>query len=380
MNSMNELEDIFEYRRSTPPLGIERAIGELSDKPIILYGAGAFGAENFTLLKKYGVTPFAFLDKNAKPNSEKMGIPVYHPDDDNLSRSLRENCSVLISITIPSRIMTGIKNDLRNWGYNDCTAVQSVTARQILFDDTSEENPDDDYFELNKEKIKHVFGCMADEESRETYISSIRAHLLRKYEDAFETASPVQYFDAGVPLEKGLSHFVDCGAYNGDTLSGALRYCDSIETYTAFEPIMSNFAALSLAVDEQQERVSNAYLFPCGLADRSGYARFTAAASSSAITKNDTGDILPLVRMDDVIKNAPVSFLKMDIEGAELIALRGAENIIKKQSPDLAISVYHYVNHYWDIPFYLSQINPKYRFYLRAHTAATLESVLYCCE
>jgi len=380
MPHSRELEEIFQERLSNPPVSLEEAIKALAEKPIVLYGAGAFGSENCALLQKHGVSPLAFLDKNAKPGSEKLGVPVYHPDSENLSPSFREKCSVFISITVPARIMEGIKSDLRSWGYGDCQAVQGLTARQVRFEDSREENPGNGYMESTKEKIRRALGCLADEESRQTFLSSLRAHLLRDYSQAYETSFPEQYFDAGVPLSKGLAAFVDCGAYNGDSLIGALRHCEKLDAYMAFEPIVSNFTALSRAVDENRARVLKAFLFPCGVAGHTGQARFNVAASASAITDGGEGEILPLVRLDDALKNTPISFLKMDIEGAELKALRGAENLILEQAPDLAVSVYHFVNHYWDIPGYLSQLNPRYRFYLRAHTAATLETVLYCCE
>jgi len=377
---INEIEEILEMRRTAPPEAMEQATSGLSGKPVVLYGAGAFGAENFALLSRYGVIPAAFLDKNAQPGAEKLGIPVYHPDSENLSGPFRKECSVYISITAPARVMSSIKSDLSNWGYENCKEVQSITARQVCYDDDDRENPGDDYMQTNKEKIIRALDLMADEESRKTYVSCVKAHLLREYCCVYETGFPEQYFDAGVPLKKGLSSFIDCGAYNGDSLIGALRHCGTIDNFIAFEPIVSNFIELSDAVAQRRDVVKSAFLYPCGVAERTGTARFNVAASASAITENDSGEVLPLVRLDDVIFNVPLTFIKMDIEGAELSALRGAERLISEQSPDMAISVYHCVNHFWDIPYYISRLSSRYSFYLRAHTAATLESVLYCCE
>ena len=218
---------------------------------------------------------------------------------------------------------------------------------------------------------------MADEESRETYLSCIRAHLLREYDNCIETAFPVQYFDAGIPLRKKMSCLVDCGAYIGDSLVSALQCYNQIESYIGFEPIPESFRKLSKTVSQYNNRVRNAYLYPCGVAGQTEMAKFSVYASASAVTE-DEGEMLPVIRLDDVLKNVPVSFLKMDIEGMEPMALRGAEQLIRQHSPDLAICVYHAVNHYWEIPALIQKINPRYRFYLRTHTPATMESVLYC--
>jgi len=371
-----ELDDIFVRRATSAPESIAKTFEKLTGKHIVLYGAGAFGSENCELFKKYGIVPEIFLDKNAQEGVKKMGIPVLRPDDKSLTESFRRNCLVYISITVPKKTMIAIKQDLSDWGYLNCDEVQKITARKVKFEGVNEENPDDEYFNDKKEKIYRALELMNDEESRVTYISCVRAHLLRDYSCCYETDFAVQYFDAGVPYSKGFSHFVDCGAYNGDSLETVLKFSD-IELYVGFEPITSNFSALSKTADRLRTRIKNAFLFPCGVATETGSASFSVSASSSALTNSAEGVILPLIRIDDAIKNTPVTFLKMDIEGAEPDALKGAEALIKTQKPELAISVYHAANHFWDIPNLLYSFNPDYKFYLRAHTPATLESVLY---
>jgi hypothetical protein len=72
-----------------------------------------------------------------------------------------------------------------------------------------------------------------------------------------------------------------------------------------------------------------------------------------------------------------VDFIKMDIEGAELEALRGAESVLKQFKPKLAISVYHNFKDFWTIPQYLAQLGLGYRFYLRHFTIHAEETVLF---
>jgi FkbM family methyltransferase len=72
-----------------------------------------------------------------------------------------------------------------------------------------------------------------------------------------------------------------------------------------------------------------------------------------------------------------VDFLKMDIEGAELEALKGAELIIKKFRPKLAISVYHSVSDLVDVFEYLSSLGLGYRFFMGHYTIHWHETVLF---
>lgn len=372
-----QLDNILEERRSDPPVTLAEYMETLRGQTILLYGAGAFGRENLGLFRHYGIEPAAFLDRNAKPGEEKMGVPVYHPDDDRLTPEFRNSCQIYISITLPKRTMGAIKQDLARWGYGGVKAVQSITARQVRFEGAEQENPPEAYVIGQKDKIRLALSLMSDEESVQTYLSCVRAHLLRRYEDCVETDYPCQYFEAGVPLKKGFSCLVDCGAYTGDCLDAVLGRCGSLQTYVAFEPILDNFTLLSKTVDQYGDKIKNAYLFPCGVSDRTGTAHFTLAASASTMSEQGES-ILPIITLDDALKQVPATMLKMDIEGAEPAALRGAMRMVQCQEPDLAISVYHAANHFWDIPCMIHRFDPHYKFYLRSHTPATLESVLYC--
>jgi FkbM family methyltransferase len=372
-----KISQVLEYRDSNFPVAFENFIRKLDGRSFLFYGAGAFGQENFDLFSHYGLKPVAFLDRSAKQNETKNGIPVFQPDSKELPDKLRSECSVFISITLPKTKIKAIKDGLSLLGYNNVSEIQKITARQVKYDGMPDENPGKDYLDQNRERIFHAASLMADDESRETYLSSISAHLLRDYETCIETDFPVQYFDAGVPYTKGLSHFIDCGAYTGDSLKTALAFTDKITHYAAFEPILANYRILSANLDLLADKIACANLFPCGVSDKTSIARFTVSASSSTMTDTKEGELLPIISIDDALKGFPVTFLKMDIEGAELAALRGAEHLIRRFKPDMAISVYHAVNHFWDIPCMIDDFGAGYKFYLRAHTPATLETVLY---
>lgn len=68
----------------------------------------------------------------------------------------------------------------------------------------------------------------------------------------------------------------------------------------------------------------------------------------------------------------------MDIEGAELEALKGAEKVLRKCKPKLAISLYHKNEDLYQIPIWLSKVVPEYKFYLRHYSNKRWDLVLYC--
>ncbi len=76
--------------------------------------------------------------------------------------------------------------------------------------------------------------------------------------------------------------------------------------------------------------------------------------------------------------STPPNFIKMDIEGAEEDALRGAAEIIRQYHPTLAISIYHKHDDLWRLPQLIRGLYPDYELYIRHHFWGPWETVLYC--
>lgn len=84
--------------------------------------------------------------------------------------------------------------------------------------------------------------------------------------------------------------------------------------------------------------------------------------------------------IDDYVQENKISrigFIKMDIEGAELSALQGAINTIKRDRPRLAIAIYHDLNDFITIPQFLSSLNLGYSFYIDHFTIHDEETILF---
>ncbi len=69
--------------------------------------------------------------------------------------------------------------------------------------------------------------------------------------------------------------------------------------------------------------------------------------------------------------------IKMDIEGAELEALKGAKKTIQRDKPKLAICIYHKTEDLWEIPLYIKELVSEYCLYIRHQTFGTGDTVLY---
>lgn len=167
---------------------------------------------------------------------------------------------------------------------------------------------------------------------RKQNIDIIRFRITGSLEDRPEVTVP-HYFIKEIP-SSALRNVVDLGAFNGDTLQRflALRG-DDFDGYHAFEPIPSQHDQLfRTAVTNPRIPV-----YPFALADFNGTGKFAGPTGGTRFTAN--GEELPVRRLDDVLQDVRIGFIKMDIEGAEPLALRGAEQTIRGQHPVLAISI-----------------------------------------
>jgi FkbM family methyltransferase len=106
--------------------------------------------------------------------------------------------------------------------------------------------------------------------------------------------------------------------------------------------------------------------------------------TSLDVTRHDNRgrDLLKVstVSIDDLVKqgNLPrVDLIKMDIEWAELAALKGGEQTLRGFKPRLAISLYHNKTDLTQIPEYLDALDLGYQFYLDHFTIHQEETVLF---
>jgi hypothetical protein len=104
---------------------------------------------------------------------------------------------------------------------------------------------------------------------------------------------------------------------------------------------------------------------------------FTALGDQTSRLSKNGSVTVPLFKLDTLLKDERPTFIKMDIEGAELEALWGAREIIRKHSPVLAICAYHESDHLWQIPLLIHSINPDLNLYLRRYLEATWELIWY---
>lgn len=185
-----------------------------------------------------------------------------------------------------------------------------------------------------------------------------------------------QYFDIFPPVDDEV--FVDAGAFDGQTESEILKWGGSnIKRIYAFEADPANFEQCKTYYEEHglTEKVTfiGKGLWKEHAIMRIGNGQRSAGSQISSEGKNE----IEVTTLDDEIGDENITFIKMDIEGAELNALKGAKRTIVKYKPRLAICIYHKPEDIYEIPEYILSIVPEYRFWIRHYATDGSETVLY---
>lgn len=201
----------------------------------------------------------------------------------------------------------------------------------------------------------------------------------KTYEELF---SPTDYFDQSCYHITDNEVFVDCGAYNGDTIKEFLNTVKDFDSIYAFEMEENNYKQLTAYVHTLEEKKRNKInCYHAGVWNEKTILTYGNEEKSSreafSILKNTNGTEVVVDKLDSILKNQKVTWIKMDIEGAELNALIGAEQIIKMQRPKLAICLYNKLEDFWKIPSYLKKIVPEYQLEIRHHGYNFYGTVLY---
>lgn len=371
-----ELSSVIEQYKYLSPATINDIMNGLRNKPIIIYGAGSFGQQMFTIFKEYSINVEFFLDISAKEGQRLFDIPVYRPCTI-FNKEYMKNAIVVLAIVLNNSGKNKLIRTIKSYGFNNVIYAQEIRCHFTFVEDSNIESPDYQYYENKKAEILYCVDLWADETSVQIYKENLVSHICRDYSCCLEMEDETQYFLTSIDFNQGYSRFIDCGAYIGDTIQALIQNKGKVEAVAAFEPESVNFLKLRNYADQNSKYIADdIFLHPFGVGEKTEMVGFKTLGGSSCISKHGSTHV-QCVAIDDVLKNFNPTFIKMDVEGAEYNALLGAKNTIHKHKPDLAISVYHYINHLWDIPLLLNRWDLNYKFYLRSHSACTMETIMY---
>jgi FkbM family methyltransferase len=344
---------------------------------LVLFGAGNLGRKVLQCLRSVGVEPLAFADNSeSKWGSYVDGVPVLSPKD----AASQYGASSLFLVTIWSlgHFYPDSRAQLERMG---CIRVESTASLRWKFADRllpdfCQDLPHKLYEQAAE--VRKAASLWADDSSRREYLNHVRWHALG---DQDATGPPVKeesYFLDKLYRIKDHEVFVDCGAYIGDTAEQVIRRNPAFSRIVAIEADPQNFDRLTKWIDTLEASVAfRIRALNVAVGAKRGKLRFQGGGGEGAKLAADGNVVVECIPIDDLAAEAAPSFIKMDIEGAELDALEGARRSIQTHRPILSICVYHKQNDLWRIPLFINTLAEDYRLFLRPHDVDGWQLVCY---
>jgi len=272
----------------------------------------------------------------------------------------------------------------RNDGYLIWGIARPSALRAAL---TSEDFPDIyltyDVYQMWQDKAfahKHeaeflrTRALLADEQSKKVFDAYLKIYDGDPSE-AMELAEDGTYFNELTKNVREEGGMVDCGAYTGDSIRAFVNAYGTDRKIFAFEPDEKNYSML-LANTTDLDVVA----VLAGTWSSVTTLRF-AAGKDMASSIQEEGEIeVKMDTIDRVVGDDRIAFIKMDVEGSELEALKGAAHVIQRDMPVLAISAYHKQEDLITLPQFIAGCRNehfKYEVFLRHHGVTVPELVLY---
>lgn len=352
---------------------------------ICIYGTDATAVELLNVLENKRPDVQVMFFVNSENDGSIKSIPVYKCID--IAPELGDIDLVVIA-SYSSRYF--IEYILKILGVNN---IIFITKDLIVKNNKKENNKIKEY--SIEESIK-VFKTRKDRtlyrlldkarNNKEKYRLIMKKLYDKKYKNRADLFIDQQYFEY---LNKDvIKTAIDGGACDGFHSLQMSRIFNDCEKIYLFEPCYDSFK--SELYDYLIKKSGNIEIVKQALWKECRNIEFRedfVAKGSSAIVGVGSNIDRPhkiitakAISIDEFVKQNNIKkldFIKMDIENAELDALKGAENTLVSHRPQLAISIYHSDEHFYNIPKYLHNLLPNYVFYLGHYHPKFYDTVIY---
>ena len=365
-----ELENVFNEFN-------EFYLTEINDKlknakGIVIFGAGILGNKVAMHLKKLNFNIFCFADNNKQLWGQYIDeIPILSLSEASVKFQMS---TCIIAIWNPLYHFDIVKMQLSDLNFYN--VVHSAQVMQLYSENLLPHYhfaTPDFYFE-NKEQICKVYELLEDNESKKQYLDQLKYRLTIDFDSLPTPDTKNQYFPSEIIILNSNEVFLDAGAYDGDTfIEFSARVDNKFDKYIALEPDPKNFDLIKLNLKNTENLIIDQY----AIGAKNEFLNFNSTGGEGASINNEGNIRVECVSIDEKYKMYKPTFLKFDIEGAELDALNGALNVIKEYTPKIAVCIYHKPQDIFEIPLWINEVNSNYSFYVRTHGSDGFEFVLY---
>lgn len=358
-------------------------------KNICIYGSEITGHRIYKLISKYFNKNIVFCDSNTNKWGKSIINNIRCISLEEL-RKVKDETFVIIA----SEHISEIEETLKSNGVKMYCDYLTISLLEYLRGVPVLTHNSEEIWRV-KNKIRKVCDILEDEYSLKVFYVCLKNYI--KYKSVFDKKNvnvanelytykaineDNQYFYSELVEFDSSSNIVDCGAYIGDTIMEIVYRDIPFDKYFAFEMDKENYGKLMNNLNKTSLRIREKIkAFNLGV-----YSETKEVIYSNCGQENKAGSSMFLqgqrlrarvTALDEKLDKEAITHIKMDIEGAEVFALKGAEQIIKSRRPTLMICLYHRINDFWNIPIYINDTVSGYKFYMRHHSDSVAETVLY---
>lgn len=215
-----------------------------------------------------------------------------------------------------------------------------------------------EFAKQNADKLRQVYNMLCDEQSKKVFENTVMYKLTGKLDYLFSCQSDINEAYHLLNLNDD-EIFIDLGAYRGDTINEFLSHTSNYKKIYAVEPDIKTFKKL----EQNVLNLKNIKLYNVCINDKDGLVPFSMKAGRNSVA--GVGEMTNARSVDSILKGDKASYIKFDVEGSELLAIKGAHNTIKQFKPKLNIACYHRNEDIFSIPLEINKIRQDYKLYMR---------------
>lgn len=349
---------------------------EWLNQGIYVFGAYKVGTRIARQAKAAGINVIGFLDNDSSKEGQLIeGVKVSNPAGINLNEA--------VVVIASGRYGNVIQKQLQETASVHCVNMHEFRYALGL-PHCAEADFGNFVHATRKDAFRFIsaFLRLDDERSRQVFdgLIGMRTRLSIELAESIRSNHEEEYFDKDFVTPQCAARFVDAGAFDGDTLQRLERHFGPVEQAWLFEP---ELPAYYKALHNYSDR-ENVWLFNMGLDEKSTRMRFRPDLSFDAAGEIKGPFCLEVISyiqgvpLDKLLPpDANVGLFKLDIEGMEARAIRGARATIERDRPVLAVCAYHRADDYWRLMDEVLKIRSDYRVGIRQYADFLADATLY---
>ncbi len=319
-----------------------------TQKPIVLYGMGNGADKIISVLNNYGIKISGVFASDGFVREK-----IFHGFKVTDYKTAKETFGdMVVLVCFGSSLPDVISNIKRIASEQELYAPDVPVYGDVLFNG--------EYARQNKDRLERVYNCLADDTSKKVFECAVMYKLTGKIDYLFDCETPLQEVYENILKFNDNETYFDLGAYRGDTVTEFLSNVNSYKKIIAVEPDKKTYNKLCIATENVRD-ITN--INAC-VSDIDGEICFDMQGSrGSSVGKGS--DKINSVTIDVLSKENVPTYIKMDIEGAESLAIKGGFDTISKYKPKMQIAAYHRSEDLFFIPEAVLKFNSDYKIYLR---------------